>query len=130
MASEAPDTVSMTLSVHAPISANHPVLQRIGQVSSEWALFEHTLDQAIWSLLGTRKDLMACLTAQIVGATPRFNAIVALATRKKIDDKLVKQFRDLRDRSYDLQEQRNRIIHDPWFIARGLSRWLRFVYMW
>jgi hypothetical protein len=121
MPSDAQDKASFSVSLHAPLAPTHPVHQLIGQVASEWALFEHTLDRTIWSLLGVPNDLGACLTAQIIGATPRFNAIIALATRKKIKNDIVKQVLDLRNRSYDIQEQRNRIIHDPWFMALGLS---------
>jgi hypothetical protein len=121
MPNDAQDKASFNVSLHAPLSRTHPIHQLIGQVASEWALFEHTLDRSIWSLLGVHNDLGACLTAQIIGATPRFNAIIALAKRKKVKNKIVEQIIDLQNRSYEIQEQRNRIIHDPWFMALGLS---------
>jgi hypothetical protein len=95
MTSEAPDTASFKVSIRTPIPEHHPALHLIGQVASEWALLEHTLDQIIWSLANVQRDLGACVTGQIVGATPRFNAIIALSTRRMADKAAIGRVREL-----------------------------------
>src|SRR5206468_1106998 len=69
---------------------------------------------------------LACVTAQLMGATPRFHAIIALLTmREKYDPEfagLVKKTNALLQRSYEVAEQRNRIVHDRWFMETRTRR--------
>jgi hypothetical protein len=107
---------SAKLSIHTPLPVEHPFYALIGRVTSEWSHLEHALDQIIWGLSGISPHLGACITGQIMGATPRFLAIIALATAKGVDEAKIKKVRELMHRTFDVQEDRNRIIHDPWYL--------------
>lgn len=61
------------------------------------------------------KKLLSCLTAQIVGAQSRCNAIIALLITHNLPEKLKKEFRVLINESHSPQNKRNRILHDAWF---------------
>ncbi len=96
----------------------HPIYSLIGRVASAWAHLEHTLDLIIWDLIGVEAERVACVTAQLMGATNRYRAIESLlAQRKKPKfDNAREQITKLKQRTYDPQEDRNRIIHDPWYL--------------
>jgi hypothetical protein len=104
---------------------DHPVYTVIGQLASEWAHLEHALDMPIRRLAGIDDSHLACLTAQYMGVTPRFNAIIALLTvRAKRDvrfSETMERANSLLRKSYDLSERRNRAIHDPWYLASSLD---------
>src|SRR5436305_14777871 len=67
----------------------HPLYAAVGRVAAEWAELEHNLDQIIWRLSGTTAPLAACITSQMIGHFPRFNAIVALVRSRRGDNKLI-----------------------------------------
>lgn len=102
--------------IHTPLPAEHPFYALIGHVTSEWSHLEHALDQIIWDLSGIPPHLGACITGQIMGASPRFLAIIALATAKGIDAAKIEKVRELMNQTFSVQEERNRIIHDPWYL--------------
>src|SRR5260370_17366071 len=70
--------------------ADHPIYAKVGKVASDWAHVEHTLDMIIWELSGIEFQKGAAITAQLMGAFSRFNAILpllaqpALANRKNL----------------------------------------------
>jgi hypothetical protein len=97
---------------------DHPIYSLVGRAASAWAHLEHTLDLIIWDLVGREPERIACITAQLIGATNRYKAIESLLLHKK-NPKLVKaleHIRKLKQKTYDPQEDRNRIIHDPWYL--------------
>jgi len=67
---------------------NHSVYNLIGRIAVEWSYLEHTLDRIIWKLSKVPGSRGACLTAQMMGVWPRFNAIEALLTQNS--DKFLK----------------------------------------
>ena len=99
-------------------SDNHPIYSLVGRVAAEWALYEHNLDKIIWSLAGLNSVQGACITAQMMGAMPRLNAIKAqLTLRAALDPAFAKHLtrvNKLTGHTRDPQEDRNRIIHDVW----------------
>jgi hypothetical protein len=104
----------------------HPLYALIGRVASEWAHLEHFLDLIIWEMSGTDPVRGSCITAQLMGATPRYNTIIALCTAMKLSDKILGDVDELRRKSYDVQELRNRIIHDPWYVVIGTGKTAQF----
>jgi hypothetical protein len=97
----------------------HPIYQIVGQVASEWAHLEHTLDTLIWRLASINHADGSCITAQLMGATPRYRTLIAQLTHRAKREPSLKRFiksvTGLMNKTYDIQEQRNRIIHDPWY---------------
>jgi hypothetical protein len=98
---------------------DHQIYPLIGQVASEWAHFEHMLDRLIWQLAEVEDVRGACITAQLMGIWPRFNTIKALLTHRSTAEPQLKPFikasTEISNCCRDLSEDRNRIIHDPWY---------------
>jgi hypothetical protein len=64
------------------------------------------------------EDVALCITGQMMGATPRFKAIEALGKHVGISEELLKRARKLKGSQYEVAEDRNRVVHDPWFYIR------------
>lgn len=98
----------------------HQIFQLIGRVAVEWAHLEHVLDRIIWSLAGAISARAACITAQIMGATNRYKTIVAqlhlMSYTQPEFNKHSSPVIKLMQKSYDVAEKRNRIIHDAWYV--------------
>jgi hypothetical protein len=60
----------------------HEIYNLIGRVAAEWSHLEHILDRSIWKLAKVPGSRGACLTAQMMGVWPRFNAIDALLKQR------------------------------------------------
>jgi hypothetical protein len=73
------------------------------------------LDEIIWSLMDDRQA-SACLTGQMMGHVPRYNAIIALLTYKKMPSELAKTADDQRGHASNIAEERNRAVHDAWYV--------------
>lgn len=100
---------------YQPLPPDHPINQAIGQIISEWAQFEHVLDVIIWDLAGLDGYVGSCITAQMMGSHGRFKAIESLAAQRRLPKSIQERITRLKNVSTDVQEKRNRIIHDAWF---------------
>jgi hypothetical protein len=98
-----------------PMPKDHPFFPLVGRVASEWAQFEHALDLTIWALSGAPIKSAACLTSQIMGATPRLRAIILLGQADGLKNSIISRYEKLMRQSYDSGEKRNRVVHDPWY---------------
>jgi hypothetical protein len=100
-----------------PLPANHEVYTLIGRVASEWSRFEHTLDLIICDLANIEPEKGACITAQIMGATPRLRVIITQLKQINTEESrsLADEFSQLMNKCYDVAEHRNRLIHDAWY---------------
>ncbi len=116
-----PITVNSSVEVHEPLPAGHPIFSLVGQVSSEFARLEHTLDTAIWALAELEPPLGACLTAQIIGVRPRCLTIIALLSHRGFKSDKVKKIRKFMEKTSSLSDDRNRLVHDPWFLDKIVS---------
>jgi hypothetical protein len=99
---------------------DHGIYQLIGRVAAEWSRLEHALDRIIWTLAEVLYPDGACITSQLMGATARYKVITAQLNLRTTQDGRFKVYlpriKTLRDRSYEPQEKRNRIIHDAWYL--------------
>lgn len=121
-------SVAIVMRLHAPevIAHNfavppddHPIYHFIGRVAAEWSRLEHALDRIIWALADTLSPKGACITSQLIGATPRYKVILAQLHLRKTDpefEKFVGCVKTLITKSYGPQDDRNRIIHDAWYL--------------
>lgn len=105
-----------TIHAYAPLPDAHPFYAIVGRVASEWARLEHILDMIIWELADLDPKRGACITAQFMGPAPRYNTIATLARYKGLNPALAKRIARLKQKTFDVSEQRNRYIHDPWLI--------------
>jgi hypothetical protein len=102
----------------------HRVYNYLGQITSDWSHVEHTLDLVIWALANVQPEAGACITSQLMGAYNRFKAIIALLklhernTQKKTEE-LTKKAIELSQKANAPGDQRNRSIHDPWYVFTG-----------
>jgi hypothetical protein len=106
---------SSTLSLHAPMPDNHPMLSVIGQIANQWAHIEHTLDTIVWRLAEVEPKKGSCITAQLTGSYPRFKAIISLATIRGLDKQLISDITQMMNRMQGKTDKRNRIVHDAWY---------------
>lgn len=119
MAKQEDNTVSAkgVLGVWKPAPADHPIHNLVGRVASNWAHIEHLLDIIIWEMLGAADPIGACITAQIMGAANRLEAIRALCKLKGIEGESISQINKIAGQIHIPQTRRNRIVHDPWYIG-------------
>jgi hypothetical protein len=100
---------------------DHQIYSFVGRVASEWAHLEHTLDLIIWELAGIDQQDGACITAQMMGAIPRYRTILTQLRHKvRVNsdlDKFLSKINKLQGDTHDPQEERNRIVHDPWYVT-------------
>jgi hypothetical protein len=104
-----------------PAPPDHPIYNLVGRVASEWAFLEHMLDMTIWKLVGISDEKTgACITAQMMGVWPRFNVIQALLKSRSNEvstfAKPLKAFNKICEDCRTVSEERNRILHDPWYL--------------
>jgi hypothetical protein len=99
---------------------DHAIFSIVGQVASEWAHLEHILDLIIWDLAAIEHPEGACITAQLMGVTPRYRTLIAQLTHRSKKQnqfsKFISKVNTLMGSSYEPQKHRNRIIHDPWYV--------------
>ena len=97
---------------------DHQVYALVGRVAASWSHLEHTLDLIIWSLAGIEAEKGACITSQMLGATNRYKTIISLLKQRKTRAfaQLASDADALMRKSYDGQEERNRIVHDAWYL--------------
>jgi hypothetical protein len=91
---------------------NHPIYSLVGRATSAWAHLEHTLDLIIWDLIGLDPKRIACVTAQIIGATNRYNAIESLLGQQERS-----KFKDILERVKQLIPILT--LSNPWLPSRG-----------
>jgi hypothetical protein len=100
---------------------DHPAFALIGRVAAEWSYLEHTLDRIIWRLSKDDAASIGCITAQLMGAAPRYKAIHAQLIRLGSPPRIVDAVNSLMQSTFDISEKRNRIIHDVWYAMSDLS---------
>jgi len=91
----------------------------IGKVAAEWAWLEFWIDTKTLELTKIQFEAGLCVTAQVVGSARKLDAYIALARHLGIK----KASADLEAFAKDtvgLAERRNRAIHDPWLVEKGL----------
>jgi hypothetical protein len=101
---------------HSALREDHPIYALVGRVAAEWANYESILDRIIWKLADLSGPRGACITAQLMGAGVRLVTITSLANHRGIMQKISDTIGELENRTYSLQENRNRADHDPWFL--------------
>lgn len=95
-----------------------PLMEAIGYVAASWARLEHAVNLQIWRLSSMSDEDGACITAQIPSILPRLRALIALVHRIGVSEGLIKDLNKFSKRADEVARQRNRIIHDPWFVAK------------
>jgi hypothetical protein len=116
------DGLRATVRVHSTLPADHSAYALIGRVAAEWARLEHILDAIIWDIVGIRFETGSCITGQMIGHRPRFNAISALGTLRGLNAKILSDIETHQGKTSELAKKRNRIVHDAWFIESGTGQ--------
>lgn len=105
---------------------DHPVYAVIGRIAAEWSQLEHMLDYIIWNLADLQPPMGSCITGQMMGVTPRFKAISALSMHRGLPSGLLDRLQSLSGKTFQVQERRNRIIHDAWYVEGVTNRTSQF----
>ena len=93
--------------------ARQEIRAAVGSVAGSWATFELKIDFAALLLAGL-DDVAMCLTAQIVGASRKLDAYIAVARFGGTN--FLAELDEFAKATTALAERRNRIIHDPWLV--------------
>jgi hypothetical protein len=109
--------VTIEMTVHRRLPADHPIHALVGRVASEWAHVEHLLDLIIWQLAKVEEPIGACLTGQMLGSFARITAIQALCINRKLGPEIIKKVQELSKKMKGSQDRRNRILHDAWYVG-------------
>jgi hypothetical protein len=102
---------SPKLELYNRLPADHLTHSLVGRVAADWAYVEHLLDVILWEL-----GLDASLIAKIWKSDSKMEKILDLCTNKQMNKGILDEITKLRDQVKDLQNRRNRIVHDPWYI--------------
>jgi hypothetical protein len=89
----------------------------VGRIAAVWGMLEWRMDTLIWDLAGVEQRLGACITSQLNGHAPRIRTITALAAMLEVPEAVLKKIRTFGNTLREPQEERNRIIHDAWFVG-------------
>jgi hypothetical protein len=106
----------LAVRVHRGLPDEHEFYATVGRVASEAAHLEHMLDLIIWEFFGAEQVKAACVTSQLFGPAPRFQAIISLCINSGLAEATVKQARKLLESSRGATDGRNRIVHDAWYV--------------
>src|ERR1700752_1123413 len=99
---------------------DHEVLSRIGLIATQWARLEHQLDRIIYWLMGRAAGVaVQCIVSQLMGAAPRYRAIIALAKRTRIPAEIIKKIEAAMNKTFEVAERRNRVVHDVWYVEES-----------
>jgi hypothetical protein len=107
------DVHKSPIGIYVPLPDDDPLYAAVGRVSSAWSIFEHHLDRTIAALSEVPNRRCACITAQMLGAVPRLNAIIALSKSRSASKALLRKIETHLNVTYSLADRRNRIVHDP-----------------
>ena len=87
----------------------------VGRIATEWAIFEHTIQIHIWSLVGLKYGIGACITSQVGQSGRLMDCLIALLALRAPDDDCLKPIRSFAAQVGNHQRRRNRLVHDPLF---------------
>jgi hypothetical protein len=105
-----------TAQLFKPLPDDHPVYQTVGLIASETARIERLLDQSICNVASVDLKVGACLTGQMIGPGPRWNALLQLARHRGMSESILKRIKTTQGHSSDYFERRNRAVHDQWLM--------------
>jgi hypothetical protein len=98
-----------------PLPDDHPCYALVGLITAEQARIESMLDAIIWELAEFEPAMAACITGQMIGMFPRYNALFQLAHHRRLDPSIAKEINYQAGKAGELGDLRNRAVHDPWF---------------
>jgi hypothetical protein len=106
-----------------PLPDEHACYQLIGLIAAEGARIEHLLNQSIAGAATVGLRYGACLTGQMIGPTPRFNALYLLCLERGASEDLLKRIKKVSGHAGTAFELRNRAVHDAWLeeVGEGTS---------
>jgi len=109
-----------------PLPDNDPHLTAVGLVASNWARLERVADEAIWEMLQANPLASACVTSHIMGFGNRMKALISLMKLHGVGQYDIEKLKSILIRSYELNETRNRIVHDPWMFNKDTNERVRY----
>jgi hypothetical protein len=106
----------VTVQTFQPLPDDHPAYGLIGLITSECARIEHFLDATIFEFAGLQSQarMGACITGQMIGMYPRYQALHQLALEAGAPAAIQKEIGRLEQTSNSVATRRNRAVHDAW----------------
>lgn len=97
-----------------PLRDDHPCYRLVGLIAAEAARIERMIDQSICNVANIDLKVGASITGQMIGPTPRFNALLQLSNERGVSSTIMKRIKTMSGRASGHFERRNRAVHDPW----------------
>src|SRR5438045_3844627 len=109
-------TLTATAQTFRPLPDDHPCYALIGLITSECTRIEHFLDATIFEFVGLQSEakIGACITGQMIGMYPRYQALSQLASERDAPEPIQEEIKRLERLSNDVANRRNRAVHDSW----------------
>jgi len=108
-------TSQARLEVFSPMPEGHPCYTLVGHIAAEAARIELMLDSVIAALANLNPIMAACITSQLSGTNPRFDALRKLTAIHGLTE-FEKPLNSMKSATQKDMVGRNAAIHDPWSV--------------
>lgn len=106
--------------------ALEPHFIAIGQVAAYWAQLEFEINAMIWSLASIDQQTGMCLTSQFTTIQSRARALLSIFRLRGGSETVAKEVNRFFVNEVDpVAQQRNRIVHDPLYVALSDGKVMR-----
>jgi hypothetical protein len=109
-------SMAVTARLFKPMPDGHPCYTLVGQIAAEAARIERLLDNSIAAAAGLDPPISACITSQLSGTNPRFDALRKLLGWKGLGAEFDSKLKDMKKKTGEDMTPRNAAVHDPWLI--------------
>lgn len=103
--------------LHAPMAQRPQLAKHLGIIASLWSYVELHLGHLLADILHTEARIGAAMYAAIRAEAARLAAMQA-AAEAYLDDALLEEFQELKDRIKKTGDQRDNVIHGIWGISK------------
>lgn len=107
-------SVSFNSQAFRPLPDAHPCYRLIGLITAEAARIDRIVDQAICNVAAIDLKVGACMTGQMIGPAPRFNALLQSAVNRGMSAQIIDRIKKVKGHASGYFDKRNRIVHDAW----------------
>jgi hypothetical protein len=101
---------------HPYSSKFDPYFTAVGRVANAYAQLEFKMNDAIWELANVARMAGVCMTAQMIGPSPRNRCLLALLEFRNASNALITEFNKIGRKIEGVAARRNRYVHDPFVL--------------
>ena len=113
------DELSREKQDNASDKAGDDHLAWIARAITSWAIFERGVDVLLWTAIGTKLEIGACVSSEIQSWRTKIIIIEKIMELEGVSNGDVRKVRAFRNRMEELGKRRNRLVHDPVLMFEG-----------